>query len=193
MSGLSGRRFLSFPAPPPRSYFFLLLFAKCPRASFVLAPLGLKETETTATQAMQGCAECLIEMKSPMEQKIPQIFKLLGKTTTSRSLTKIFKTGISKIAVPFDLVPDKSDRELRIFCRLRNVSVGREIYLTLSDEKSISSFENFFASRECFCGWRILLYFSSFRIVLSVASSSPNASTYFHIETLSNNTLKLLC
>ena len=28
----------------------LLLFAQCPRASFVLVPLGLKETETTATQ-----------------------------------------------------------------------------------------------------------------------------------------------
>ena len=30
---------------------FLLLFAQCPRASFVLAPLGSKETKTTATQA----------------------------------------------------------------------------------------------------------------------------------------------
>ena len=28
----------------------MLLFAKCPRASFMLAPLGLKETEMTATQ-----------------------------------------------------------------------------------------------------------------------------------------------
>ena len=31
--------------------------------------------------------------------------------------------------------------------------------------------------RECFCGWRILLFFSSFRIVLSVVSSNTNAST----------------
>ena len=40
---------VSFPSPPlPPAPTFLLLFAKCPRA---LAPLGLKETETTATQA----------------------------------------------------------------------------------------------------------------------------------------------
>ena len=36
---------VSFPSPP---LLFLLLFAQCPRA---LTPLGLKETETTATQA----------------------------------------------------------------------------------------------------------------------------------------------
>ena len=36
------------PPPPPPLLLFLLLFAQCPRA---LAPLGLKETETTATQA----------------------------------------------------------------------------------------------------------------------------------------------
>ena len=35
---------------------FLLLFAQCPRVSFVLAPLGLKETETTATQARKHVA-----------------------------------------------------------------------------------------------------------------------------------------
>ena len=34
-----------------KTKLFLLLFAQCPRASFVLTPLGLKETETTATQA----------------------------------------------------------------------------------------------------------------------------------------------
>ena len=39
------------PRPSPAAPTFLLLFAQCPRASFVLAPLGLKETETTATQA----------------------------------------------------------------------------------------------------------------------------------------------
>ena len=44
---------VSFPSPPlPPTPTFLLLFAQCPRASFVLAPLGLKETETTATQAI---------------------------------------------------------------------------------------------------------------------------------------------
>ena len=40
---------VSFPSPPlPPAPTFLLFFAKCPRA---LTPLGLKETETTATQA----------------------------------------------------------------------------------------------------------------------------------------------
>ena len=40
---------VSFPSPPlPPAPTFLLLFAQCPRA---LAPLGLKEKETTATQA----------------------------------------------------------------------------------------------------------------------------------------------
>ena len=40
---------VSFPSPPlPHAPTFLLLFPQCPRA---LAPLGLKETETTATQA----------------------------------------------------------------------------------------------------------------------------------------------
>ena len=47
------RRFLSFPAPPP-ALTFLLLFAQCPRA---LASLGLKETETTATQASHSRGE----------------------------------------------------------------------------------------------------------------------------------------
>ena len=37
------------------------------------------------------------------------------------------------------------------------------------------------------------MYFSSFRIILSVVSSIPYASTYFHIETPSNNTLELPC
>ena len=36
------------PHPSPPLLLFLLLFAQCPRA---LTPLGLKETETTATQA----------------------------------------------------------------------------------------------------------------------------------------------
>ena len=40
---------VSFPSPPlPPAPTFLLLFTQCPRA---LAPLGLKEKETTATQA----------------------------------------------------------------------------------------------------------------------------------------------
>ena len=40
---------VSFPSPPlPPAPTFLPFFSQCPRA---LAPLGLKETETTATQA----------------------------------------------------------------------------------------------------------------------------------------------
>ena len=40
---------VSFPSPPlPPAPTILFLLAQCPRA---LAPLGLKETETTATQA----------------------------------------------------------------------------------------------------------------------------------------------
>ena len=80
-----------------------------------------------------GCAECLIEMKSPVEQKIPNISEL-------------------KIAIPFDLVPDKSDRELR------NTSVGLAIYL--SYEKSISSVEKYFVWSRFFCHavWNIFVF-----------------------------------
>ena len=42
------------PPPPPPTPTFLLLFAKCPRA---LTPLGLKETETTATQVIHLIAK----------------------------------------------------------------------------------------------------------------------------------------
>ena len=52
MSGLSGRRFLSFPAPPPRSYFFAPFCAMPSRVFSAVVPLGLKETEKTAMQAM---------------------------------------------------------------------------------------------------------------------------------------------
>ena len=46
-AGNERKRFLSFPPPPAPT--FLLLFAQCPRT---LPPLGLKEKETTATQAI---------------------------------------------------------------------------------------------------------------------------------------------
>ena len=46
--GEGKERFPFLPRPSPPLLLFLLLFAQCPRA---LAPLGLKETETTATQA----------------------------------------------------------------------------------------------------------------------------------------------
>ena len=52
MSGLSGRRFLSFPAPSPPPPPLLLLFAPFGQCLRALTPLGLKETETTATQAI---------------------------------------------------------------------------------------------------------------------------------------------
>ena len=57
-----------------------------------------------------------------------QHFQISGKYDNLQELTKIFETLFSKITVPFDLVPDKSDRELRIFCRVRNISVGRDFF-----------------------------------------------------------------
>ena len=55
--GGEGNCFLSFPAPPhPVPFFLARLFA--------LAPLGLKETETTATQARE-----LAEVKHDSEKK----------------------------------------------------------------------------------------------------------------------------
>ena len=38
-------------------------FAQCPHASFVLAPLGLKETETTATQVGGGGGGSVTEVQ----------------------------------------------------------------------------------------------------------------------------------
>ena len=48
LGSAAGVSFPSPPLPPPPAPTFLLLFPQCPRA---LTPLGLKETETTATQA----------------------------------------------------------------------------------------------------------------------------------------------
>ena len=62
---------VSFPSPPlPPAPTFLLLFSQCPRA---LAPLGLKETETTATQAIlepEFRTKCFRIIPMPVEQHV---------------------------------------------------------------------------------------------------------------------------
>ena len=57
-SGASARGHLAKRSKKIRSGREGLLFAKCPRA---LAPLGLKETETTATQAISVSAAKIFE------------------------------------------------------------------------------------------------------------------------------------
>ena len=52
---------------------------------------------TTGIPGARLRAECLIEMKSPMEQKIPGIFKFLGKRTTSRDCPKCLKRTFRKL------------------------------------------------------------------------------------------------
>ena len=62
-AGEGKERFPFLPRPSPTLLLFLLLFAKCPRA---LDPLGLKETETTATQAIPVRAKLLFRLNTHM-------------------------------------------------------------------------------------------------------------------------------
>ena len=87
-------------------------------------------------------------LKSPVEKKVPKIYKLPRKRTASRRWPQFFETNFWKTAVPFDLILDKSDWEIFF--------AGWEVFVSV--KKYIYCMKNHFRhSRNIFVGQYFLL------------------------------------